>query len=174
MSTKKQIHILKLTGKEFEEIPISFNPVNFLENPEIIRWCSSYSIYFASKTDYSFVQVFKDEKTGLATNIGLVSTFANRSPDAPIVSLPDRNIVGLVRSSIVEFFDADGIKVHNVPSSKFNDQPSCLVYDAPYLIAALPNNVIEVRSVVPSMVIQKIAVDKPMFLCNGPRYIPTL
>ncbi|KAE9556652.1 hypothetical protein FO519_000058 [Halicephalobus sp. NKZ332] len=169
VSAKRQLRIFKLIRKEFEEIPINFNPATFLENPEVIRWCSSYSIYFASKTDYSFVQVFKDETTGLGTNIGLVQTFANRSPDAPIVSLPDRDIVGLVRSSVVEFFNADGMKVHNVPSAKFTDQPSCLVYDSPYLIAALPNNVIEIRSVVPPMVIQKIAIDKPMFLCNGPR-----
>lgn len=103
----------------------------------------------------------------------MVHTFLNRPLDGQIISLYDRNVVGISKISSVDFYDADGNRVTAISSAKFTEQPINLVYDSPYLIAALGSHIIEIRSVVPAMVIQKIALNihKPTFFSNGSRFV---
>lgn len=45
-----------------------------------------------------------------------------------------------------------------------------LAYDSPYLIAILPDNIIEVRTIQPSQMVQKIQLDGASSLCAGQTY----
>ena len=98
--------------------------------------------------------------------MGLIRTIAPRTADAPMIALPDLNVMGLCRNTVVEFYDSDGVRHPTIPNAKFSEQPLCLAYQTPYILAIIPKqNVIEVRSLQPSMIVQKISIDKPSMLC---------
>uniref|UniRef100_A0AC34GGU2 Uncharacterized protein n=1 Tax=Panagrolaimus sp. ES5 TaxID=591445 RepID=A0AC34GGU2_9BILA len=77
--------IYDITAAVAHEVPITLNPATLLDNPSIIRWVSEYSIYYALKTEFSFVQLWKNEENPLDENIGMIHTVAPRTSDAPLV-----------------------------------------------------------------------------------------
>uniref|UniRef100_A0A914XX23 CNH domain-containing protein n=1 Tax=Panagrolaimus superbus TaxID=310955 RepID=A0A914XX23_9BILA len=166
ISAKRQLHVFKFILNKFEEVPISLNPATLLDNPSIIRWVSEYSVYYALKTEFSFVQLWKNEENPLDENIGMIHTVAPRTSDAPLVLLSDLNVIGLCRNSTMEFYDSEGARHSTIPNAKFSEQPFYLAYQTPYLLATVVRqNIIEVRSIQPSMLVQKISIDRPSLLC---------
>ena len=75
----------------------------------------------------------------------------------------------MCQDSAIHFFDSNGQPSSTFPHPcRYSDFPLAAVYDSPYLLALLPNSLIEIRSIhpaaTPSMLIQKLSLAKSSFI----------
>lgn len=139
-----------------------------------------YSVIHKQQGDSAFTTSI-DQPTTIMT----LGSHANENLPL-MVSLADKSIVGLSRDcKIIDFFEmSSGHIAKDINSSKFSDniiaigkldlfcfrnENPCLAFDSPYLLAILHSNIVEIRSVTPSMLIQKISFQKISLLSVGTR-----
>uniref|UniRef100_A0A7E4VQ83 CNH domain-containing protein n=1 Tax=Panagrellus redivivus TaxID=6233 RepID=A0A7E4VQ83_PANRE len=167
ISARRQLHVFKLIKDKFDEVNIPFNPNQLYENSPLIRWASDWSIYFVNRTEFAFVQLFENPLQPVSSGIGQVRVITSRPANAPMLAIPEKELVGLAQGSTLKFFDGNGNPAKGINDAKYDDQPLQLCYDHPYVLAVLPRNVIEVRSLAPSMIVQAIPIDKCSFIAPG-------
>uniref|UniRef100_A0A1I8A7S7 CNH domain-containing protein n=1 Tax=Steinernema glaseri TaxID=37863 RepID=A0A1I8A7S7_9BILA len=168
VAANRRINVFEWVEDEFREVPIKFHENDqFLDNAESLTWCGKSRIAFAIKGEYWMVQVLENEedRKKLQQNIGhLKKLFGAGSLDKPlIVDFPDHEIVGFGRDESIIFSNYYGNKKYE--AIRFDTSPKTIVYDAPYLLAILDKGIIEIRSLKPSMFIQRIQLPKSRILC---------
>ncbi|KAK0410420.1 hypothetical protein QR680_005121 [Steinernema hermaphroditum] len=170
VAANRRINVLEWDGAEFHELPIKFYENDqFLENAECLRWCGKSRVAFSVKGEYWMVQVLENEedRKKLLQNVGhLQKLFGTGTLDRPlIVDFPDHEVVGFCRDNYVIFSNYYGTAPRNYAQIKYDCQPKTVVYDAPYLLAIFDKGIIDIRSLRPSMHIQKIQLNRSRIFC---------
>uniref|UniRef100_A0A914DKF3 CNH domain-containing protein n=2 Tax=Acrobeloides nanus TaxID=290746 RepID=A0A914DKF3_9BILA len=160
IACKRRLYVFKWLINEFDEVPISFNPLYLSDNPHLITWCGDSSLVFAVKNDYFYVQIFKDENETETDELGKIRILFNadsRPPDSPlVVDVLDKKVLGLCRDNFIMFINYTGEISREVQSVRFSEPPLALIYDPPYFVGILQKNIIEIRSLTNSILIQKV------------------
>ncbi|CAG2162241.1 unnamed protein product [Oppiella nova] len=112
--------------------------------PKTIAWCSQ-SLCVGFRSDYSLIKVVTGEPKEL---------FPTGDKPEPSVVLLEGNRLALGRDGKTYIMNAEGSPVLNYPIT-WSDTPLSLVDDSPYLVAVLPNNVVELLTVEPKVDIQR-------------------
>ncbi|XP_053207667.1 vam6/Vps39-like protein isoform X2 [Panonychus citri] len=118
--------------------------INVPDTPKAIAWCSE-SLCVGFRNEYCMISV-SGEKTELFP--------LGKYPEPLLTSLEgDRFAVGIDEKTF--FLEQDAKSILKCPVI-WSDCPLGLVEDSPYLIALLPNNVVEIRTAQPRLSIQRI------------------
>ncbi|KAL3103226.1 hypothetical protein niasHS_002412 [Heterodera schachtii] len=179
ISARKHLHIFKYLLGELCEIN-ECAPITLPENAQAVVWCGVNNLILAFKCEFQFWDMdhflhrddLIDEKSmSLAKSPTKVETIRTESNEiAPlIVAMSGLQIVAIRREiSTVEFFEPNsGKMITHFNNCKFSDQILSLTYHHPYLIGILPKNLLEIRSVNPPMLIQKIPLLRVSVICPG-------
>ncbi|KAI6194837.1 Vam6/Vps39-like protein [Aphelenchoides besseyi] len=175
LSVKRRLYLLKWLHDKFEEVQVGFNPNYLGDNASLLTWCGTHSLIFAIRNEYNYVRIFDDESSASSDSndeSGVIRQLFI-TPDTPlIVSIRDRGWIGLSKSNTIHFFNDCGNQLPNVLGCRFSETPTVLAYDAPHLIAILPKGLVEIRSIAPDGLIQRLNFNKATFLhVAAPGYV---
>ena len=129
-------------NNDFHELNID---LKLPDVPKAISWCSQ-NLCVGFRSEYSLINVVTGEPKDL---------FPTGQKPEPIVVLIEGNRLALGLDNKTIILNSEGSPVLNQPII-WSNQPTSLVSDSPYLVAVLPNNVIEVSTIEPIILIQKI------------------
>lgn len=114
------------------------------DTPKAVAWCSE-SLCLGFRNEYSLIQI-----SGKTTEL-----FPLGKHPEPIVTSLDGNRFAVGIDEKTFFLDQDSKPLLRYPIT-WSDCPSAVCDDSPYLVALLPNSVIEIRTAEPRLLIQKI------------------
>lgn len=118
--------------------------INVPDTPKVIAWCSE-SLCVGFRNEYCMISV-----SGNKTELFPLGKY----PEPIVTSLEgDRFAVGIDEKTF--FLDQVAKPILKCPVT-WSDCPIAMVEDSPYLIALLPNNMMEIRTADPRLLIQKI------------------
>lgn len=123
--------------------------------PRALTWCME-AIAVAFKHEYWLVKLTGEQKELFATG---------RSQEPLITRMVDEEQLALAHDKETIFVDADGNATCSY-TLKWVEQPLCLAYDKPYLIAIL-SKTIEIKTTEPQITVQVLNLDKPKLLAVG-------
>ncbi|RWS29194.1 vam6/Vps39-like protein [Leptotrombidium deliense] len=144
---KKKLMLFYWKNNEFLELGELAVP----DIPKVIAWCAE-SLYVGFKSEYSLIKVTGEQKELFPTNTEPV-----------VISLGGFNVgsewndcgFAMGRDQKTFIFDKEGSPILKYPIT-WSGHPTCLVDDLPYLLAIMPNSVIEVRAIEPRLLLQSI------------------
>ena len=112
-------------------------------------------------------------------SVGSISSILSTNGAPIVVSLPNLGVVGIAKDTQIHYFGENGDRVSHLESCRFAETPIAVgemqnfcstfvcrisAYDPPYLIALLPRDAVEIRSVKPEMAIQRFPLPKPALI----------
>ncbi|XP_045614549.1 vam6/Vps39-like protein [Procambarus clarkii] len=123
--------------------------------PRALTWCME-AIAVAFKHEYWLVKLTGEQKELFATG---------RSQEPLITRMVDGEQLALAHDKETIFVDAEGNATCSY-TLKWDEQPLCLAYNKPYLIAIL-SKTIEIKTAEPQITVQVLNLDKPRLLAVG-------
>ncbi|CAD5226187.1 unnamed protein product [Bursaphelenchus okinawaensis] len=158
---KKRLYLLKWLLDEFDEVQLTFIPQYLPDIATKITWIGGHSALFGCKNEYQICRIMETDSD--ATDIGVVKSLV-LAPDNPFIVVLDNTTVGLLNDNMVTFVDEKGnIKMENC---RFSESLVAAAYDAPYLVGLSAKGIVEIRSVEPSMLIQKLSFNQPKLVVS--------
>lgn len=166
--SKKRVYIFKWFINNFEEQNTSM-PLYIPDNAQRIEWCNSEALILAIRNEYFYFKVFSDQiylDSQNEDDIGKPrSLFTAGSVEMSIIiSIPEKGLFGLCRESLLVCITSKG---KYACECRFSHSPIAIAYDSPYFIAVLPKGLIEIRTIEPSLLIQKIVLDGASTISTG-------
>ncbi|KAH7730594.1 Protein VPS-39 c [Aphelenchoides avenae] len=173
LCARKRFYLFELADDEFRELELSLSPPYLVDNAQAICWCGPNAVVFAARSEYFYVAVRTDLQEAQIADEGTLGevqplNVSVSAPEVPLlVSLLDRDVVGIYKDHQVMFITSSGHASEDMPKCRFSDSLVALAYDAPYLIGLSSKHVVEIRSISPPLLIQKISLNRAAYLCIG-------
>ncbi|KAI1712228.1 vacuolar sorting protein 39 domain 1 domain-containing protein [Ditylenchus destructor] len=185
ISSKRRLYLFKWLLNNFDEYPSNTSPLCFVDSALQMAWTGPSNLVMAVKDEYLLLRVLNDEDTREASQLAdeesdvgkstVLCQMGNRPVDAPLIcqltfktKLPPKRtkeLIGLGKDNTIMFFGRSGYQSKDLSQCRFSDVPLSIVYDAPYLVSVLPKGIVEIRSIQPPLLIQKIRLDNVFTLC---------
>lgn len=139
---KRKLLLFYWKNREFHEFD---QTLSLPDTPRMIAWTQE-SLCLGLRSEYSLIKVTGDPKE--------LFTIGDKHPE-PLVVLLSGNRFALGRNENTYFLDAAGSPILKYPIA-WSEIPISLTDDPPYLVSVLPSSFIEVRTIEPKLLIQKI------------------
>lgn len=158
VAVKRKLQLYRWKNRDFHELMADLSVPDI---PKAMAWCKD-SLCIGFKRDYFLIQV----NSGMLKDL-----FPCGSNMEPMVTRLQDDRLALGRDQMTIFIDSEGM-----PTQKYaltwNDIPSIMSYQQPYIISVLPKYV-EIRTIDPRLLIQSIELMKPRLICqcSGQVYI---
>ncbi|XP_054155821.1 vam6/Vps39-like protein [Oppia nitens] len=130
-------------NQEFHELSADLKVPDI---PKSIAWSGGQSLCVGFRSEYSLIKISNGEHKEL---------FPTGEKPEPSVILLDNNRLALGRDQKTYIMNSEGSPILNYPL-QWSDSPICLVNDQPYLVAILPNNIVELLTIEPKLQIQRM------------------
>ncbi|KAJ8308553.1 hypothetical protein KUTeg_013427 [Tegillarca granosa] len=153
VAVKRKLQTFYWKNREFHELKSEFN---LYEVPRAMTWCKD-SICVGFKRDYFMVKVN-------TADIKELFPLGDKQSEPIITRLADDKLM-LGRNEMSILIDADGNPTQKHPIV-WSDIPIQIEHNPPYIIGVLPKYV-EVRTIVPRLMIQNIDLQKAKIICQG-------
>ncbi|KAI6223780.1 hypothetical protein M3Y99_01431600 [Aphelenchoides fujianensis] len=176
LSAKRRLYLLKWLHDKFEEVQITFSISYLADTASSLTWSGTHSAVFVVRNEYNYVRIFEEEGSASSNGgdeSGTIRPLFSTTDSPLIVSIRDRKWTGLLKNNDVLFVDEFGSRMPTVSMCRFSETPTALAYDSPHLIAILPKNLVEIRSVFrEGSLIQRLNFNKAAFLhVAAPGYV---
>ncbi|CAD5231120.1 unnamed protein product [Bursaphelenchus xylophilus] len=158
---KKRLYLFKWLLDEFDEVLLTFNPQYLPDIVTKITWIGGHSALFACKNEYQICRIMETDSE--TNDVGVVRSLS-LAPESPFIVRLNEKTAGLLNDNLVTFVDENGNP--SLDNCRFSESLVALAYDAPYLVGLSAKGIVEIRSVQPSMLIQKLTFSQPKLIVS--------